>query len=194
MAENKIINLINTIADCVFLSILGVVGSIPVVTSPVAFIAVCHVMSKVIIKGEGTVFSEYCIWYRKNLKNGIVVFFVTAGIFLTVAVPLYLLYPSHAGRVIFQLYEISFGFLLILLIIIELRMVAVLAVTEVSLKDSLASACILLRKKVISGAALLLVFGMFVFLTILYPPIVLITPSVLAWIDLKASPIKVVQE
>lgn len=186
MFENKFFGILNIIADLILLSILGLVGSLLIVTIPVAFTAICHAVSEVIISGRGSVFTEFFRGYKKNFKSALWLSLVTALVCALIIIPLYLLYPVCFDLFLFQSYEISAFFLLLLIGVMELRTLTLFAVSDMTLKRCLVIAFSMFHKKWRASGALVLSFLLFIILTIFYPPALLITPSLLAWVDLKA--------
>lgn len=186
MFGSKIIDFLNTIADWILLSLLFFIGGLFIVTIPTAFTAVCHVMSKVMMGGRGAVASEFVKAYLYHLKRTIIMSLVYICTGLVLIVPLYCLYPLFSGLFIFQTYEISVFFLCMFSIVIGLRILALMAVKDISWRESLAGACILLKKP-IQSMVLLIFTLLMLFVDIMYPPVLCITPSMLAWVTLKTS-------
>ncbi|MGN0204867.1 MAG: hypothetical protein ACI4BB_10005 [Coprococcus sp.] len=90
----------------------------------------------------------------------------------------------------FQTYEISVFFLCMLSIVVGLRVLTLMAVKDMPWRKSLAVACGFLKKP-LQNMVLLLFTLLLLFMDIFYPPLLCITPSVLAWVTIKTSSLAV---
>lgn len=190
MMGSKVIDILNTIADWVLLSILFVIGSLPVITIPTSFAAACHVMSRVLIGGKDSVIPEFFRAYKRHFKRITMMFLVNIAALLILIVPLYYLYPFYSELFIFQTYEISLFFLIMLNIAVGLRSLVLMAVKDMTWRESLCIAGSLMKNPVYSIILVLFTLLM-LFVDILYPPMLCITPSLLAWVTLKTSSLAV---
>lgn len=71
--NGKLFHLLTKIADCMILSLLWIVCSIPVVTSGSASAALYYCVVKVIREDDGTVLRSFWHGFKDNLKQGTIV-------------------------------------------------------------------------------------------------------------------------
>lgn len=69
--EGPLFGILSKIFDMLFISILWVLFSLPLITSGAASSALYHTTHKIIFKNEGYIFSTFFNSFRTNLKQGI---------------------------------------------------------------------------------------------------------------------------
>lgn len=187
MLRNKAIFLeyFNKAADLVILSLLWLAGSLPLVTAGASFAALCHAVQRVIRQERGTAFAEFKAAYCAVLKPAVLYQLLSGAAVLAVGVPLVLLYPVSSGQAVYQFYQVSGSFLLVFLLLISLRFYALPACRGTTLRARFAQALPGSPAALLPGLLVAAALALFVLFVLWYPPLILILPSVSAWITVR---------
>lgn len=187
MLRNKadFLEYLNKAADLVFLSLLWLLGSLPVVTLGASFSALCHAVHRVIRLERGTAFAEFKKAYRAVLKPAVLYLLLSLAAALAVGLPLFLLAPFYSGQAVYQFYQVSGGFLFLFLLLLSLRFYALLGGSAAPLREGLANALPRSPAQLLAGLPVAALLALFLLFIIWYPPLVLILPSVFAWITVR---------
>lgn len=74
--ENPIWNALGKICDAAWLTVLWVIGSVPLVTIGASSTAACYVALKIVKDEEGSVTKQFFASYRQNLKQSVVIWLI----------------------------------------------------------------------------------------------------------------------
>lgn len=89
--DNDIIRGLNKVIDCLWLSILWICFTLPVITIGVSTTSLYHTVHKVIIGDEGYVWQEFTKAFRQNFKQGMIASFIILPILALSIFDFYLL-------------------------------------------------------------------------------------------------------
>ena len=87
--NSKFFQTVNQMIDCVFLSLLWIVFSLPVLTIGAATTALYHAVDKVIRREEGHLFKEFWRVFRRDFKRATILWIFMVLIFCILAANFY---------------------------------------------------------------------------------------------------------
>lgn len=113
--DNKFFQFINQMVDCIFVSLLFLVCSLPVITAGTAATALYYTVNKAIIHGEGYVFRSFIKAFRANLKQTVILWLISLGLLGFLFIDLYLTYQMLVSKMpvgyLFYFFLVFFVFL-----------------------------------------------------------------------------------
>ncbi len=89
IVESKAYDFLNQVIDVIYVGLLWLVVSLPVVTIGPASAALYYTMAKTIRRGRGTVTATFFSAFRDNLKQGLLIWLIYLGYLLLGAVDFY---------------------------------------------------------------------------------------------------------
>ena len=97
--DNFLFHVLSQIADCMCLSLLWVIGSIPIVTMGASTTALYYAVNKCVKNSQGGILREFWRSYRLNFKQATVIWLMVAPVLFVLAVSCYSAYLMHvSGR------------------------------------------------------------------------------------------------
>lgn len=97
--NNKFFQGFNKVIDCLALSVLWFIFSIPIVTSGAATTALYYTINKVIRNGRGYVWQEFWHAFRENFKQSTVVWLILLVVGCIMSVDIYIMFQfAKAGE------------------------------------------------------------------------------------------------
>lgn len=87
--DNMFIKMLNRLGDAMILSLLFVIGSIPIVTIGTSMTATYYAAMKGVAGDDGYVFKNYIKSYKENLKQSIVIWLIMAVVLFVFGVDLW---------------------------------------------------------------------------------------------------------
>lgn len=178
--DNKLVEKLNIVADLVLISFFFLVGSIPVVTVGVSFVAACGAVARTVLQGRDSVLSSFLKTYRRCLIPGLLLSLAVCVSALVAAAPAWLSYPLLKEQTGFDVLLLSLALLALAAQIVVIRLLAWLGATDYPLKQCLAYALQQLVRNWFGSIVLLLVLIAAILLVVLYPPVLLIVPALVA--------------
>lgn len=115
--DGFVVQTMNKIADCLCLSLLWLISSLPVVTAGAATTALYYAMNKCVRRGEGSVWRTYWHGFRANFRQSTALW---AILFLVYAVLIACCYSAYLMCVNGYLPKEMFYFLLLVLAVVFL--------------------------------------------------------------------------
>lgn len=110
--NSKFFHFMTKVADCMILSVLWIVFSLPIVTAGAATAALYYCVVKVIRKEEGAVLKDFWRGFRTNLKQGTVVTLLTLAISLLVVAAGSVVYAATQSKEVLD--NVYFVYLILL--------------------------------------------------------------------------------
>lgn len=96
--DNKFFQGVGKVVDCIWLSILWLIFSIPVITSGAATTALYYTVNKVVRNGRGYIWQEFWSSFKSNLKQSTLIWFIVTIIYAVLGFDLYVMYQmAKAG-------------------------------------------------------------------------------------------------
>lgn len=97
--DNFLFQVLSQIADCMCLSLLWVIGSIPIVTMGASTTALYYAVNKCVKNSQDGILREFWRSYRLNFKQATVIWLMVAPVLFVLAVSCYSAYLMHvSGR------------------------------------------------------------------------------------------------
>lgn len=113
--DGPVIHIFNKAADCVILSVLWLVSSIPVITLGASTAALYYSMNKCVRRGEGHVWREYWHAFRSNFKQATLLWLPLVVIFALLVASCY---SSYVMCISGNLPKAMFFFLLVVIALV----------------------------------------------------------------------------
>lgn len=98
--ENLLMKMINRIVDCLYLSILWSVASLPVVTAGMSSMALYYTIHKCIYGDEGRIWTTFWKAFRQNWEQGFLLWLIMAPISLLMFSECYLAFQWCSAQLI----------------------------------------------------------------------------------------------
>ena len=110
LKDNLLTRMLNRMVDCIWLSILWTIASVPLLTVGTASEALYYTVHKCIYQEEGHIFSTFFKTFWANRKQGTVLWLIMAPVGLLLASGCYLVFQwSRAGMVSSAILVVSLG-------------------------------------------------------------------------------------
>ena len=87
--DNLFIKMLNRLGDAMILSLLFVIGCIPIVTIGTSMTATYYAAMKGVAGDDGYVFKNYIKSYKQNLKQSVIIWLIMAGLLFVFGVDLW---------------------------------------------------------------------------------------------------------
>ncbi len=114
--NSPFVQFICKVADCILLSLMWIVSSLPVFTMGAASTALYYTVNKVILREEGTIWKEYWHCFRMNFKQATLSFLILILAMVFVAFDVLGLYQMAAGGENISIFSIIILILCVLLV------------------------------------------------------------------------------
>lgn len=175
--DNKFNRALTKIVDCVILSILWIVSSIPVFTIGASTTALYYAVHKVILHNRGYVWRDYWAAFRSNFKKSTIAWFimlVIAGLFV---VDINIMRQfSELGETIGSLYTVFYVFLAVEVVWAN-YMFSYIARFEDSLKRIFRNTIAIMLMNLIWSLLVLIIFAVACYVVYIFPPSIIIIPT-----------------
>lgn len=113
--ENKFFQGTSKVMDCIFISVLWLVCSLPIFTIGAATTALYYTSHKCLRYERGYAVSEFFSAFKSNFKQSTIVWLIMLGVYLLLGVDYYVMYQyAAAGEKIGALYLVFLAFGIIL--------------------------------------------------------------------------------
>ena len=93
--DNIVFTIINKIVDCLFLSVLWILFSIPLVTIGASTSALYYTVNKVIIHSNGYVRKEFVKAFKSNFKQATIIWLLQAAVYYLLITDCILMYSMY---------------------------------------------------------------------------------------------------
>lgn len=175
--DNIVFTIINKIVDCLFLSILWILFSIPLVTIGASSTALYYTANKVIIHSNSYVWKEFVRAFKSNFKQATIIWLLTAAVdylLITDCNLMYSLYKEGKFPVaIFGLF-VAFG---IAFAMWTFYMLPYISRFQIGLKQLMKNCLYLCVRHLFTSVILVSLFAGGVLLFVAYPVSGLILPA-----------------
>lgn len=175
--DNIVFTIINKIVDCLFLSILWILFSIPLVTIGASSAALYYTVNKVIIHSNSYVWKEFVKAFKSNFKQATIVWLLQAAVYYLLITDCRLMYALYKAG---SLPVAVFGFFVVLGIVFAMwafYMLPYISRFQISLKQLLKNCLYLWIRHFFTSVILVSLFAGGVILFVVYPVSGLFLPA-----------------
>ena len=176
--DSPIIQTINKIVDCVFVSILWILFMIPIVTIGASTTAFYYTVNKVIRHHRSHVFREFFAAFKSNFKQSTIVWLITAAFGYVLVADCYVIWlEAKAGKV--SLYTmLPYAISLALIIIWSFYVYGSIARFENGLKLTMKNCAFFVFRHLLRSILILVVFAALIVGILFLPVVIFILPTI----------------
>jgi uncharacterized membrane protein YesL len=178
MIGGKFMTLVSKMADSVILSVLWVIGCLPVFTIGTSTTALYYTVHKTLVRNRGYIWQTYWSFWKENFKKTTLAWLVQLALLLLFAVDIIIMRSVAEQAVVFQIMLYMFYVLIAFLIVWFYYTIAYQARFENTLKQDLKNAAIIAFLNLPWSLLVLVIFGVTVFAIMLVPIMIFLLPAV----------------
>ena len=175
--DSPIMQTLNKIVDCFFLSVLWIVFSLPLVTFGASTTALYYTINKVIRHDRSSLWKEFWGAFKSNFKQSTIVWLVLAVVYyimITDCVIMYNFYKSGASVTLF----IVFGIMVLVTMMWTSYLFPCIARFENTTKNLMKTCALLMIRHILKSILLMLLLAVAIAGLIVMPVLIVIIPSV----------------
>ena len=177
-ADNKFFQGLNKIIDCICLSLLWMLLSIPVVTAGAATTALYYTVNKVIKNNRSYIWTEFWHAFRTNFKQSTCVWLILIVLYAIMGTDCYIMYQFAKAGESYGSFYIVFAVLILFVTMWANYLFPYIARFENGLKAILKNCAIIALLNIWKTILVMILFIGAVVAVYWFPPAVFIIPSV----------------
>lgn len=175
--DNKFNRALTKIVDCVLLSILWMVSSIPIVTIGASTTALYYAVHKVILHNRGYVWRDYWAAFRSNFKKSTIAWIIMLVVAAIFGIDINIMRQfSELGEKIGSIYTVFYVFLAVELVWAN-YVFSYMARFEDKLGRIFRNTVVIMLMNLIWSLLVLIMFAVACYVVYIFPPAILIIPS-----------------
>jgi uncharacterized membrane protein YesL len=178
MIGGKFMTLVSKMADTVILSVLWVIGCLPVFTIGTSTTALYYTVHKTLVRNRGYIWQTYWSFWKENFKKTTLAWLIQLALLLLFAVDIVIMRSVAEQAVVFQIMLYMFYVLIAFLIVWFYYTIAYQARFENTLKQDLKNAAIIAFLNLPWSLLVLVILGATVFAVMLVPIMIFLLPAV----------------
>lgn len=181
LSNNKVVYFINKLVDMVILSLLWVLCSLPVFTVGASSAALYHAVTETIIHDKGYAYKDFFRNFKSSFRQSIFFTLVTLLFLAAFGFIIYFCYHNPMGFFT-RLYSVFALFCLALTMLAEIYSFAMIGRFQLTTQQILSLLVKMIFKNLPHSLLLIVVFAVVLDFTIMYPFLLLITPSAFSFL------------
>jgi uncharacterized membrane protein YesL len=178
MIGGKFMTLVSKMADSVILSVLWVIGCLPVFTIGTSTTALYYTVHKTLVRNRGYIWQTYWSFWKDNFKKTTLAWLIQLALLLLFAVDIVIMRAVAEQAVVFQIMLYMFYVLIAFLIVWFYYTIAYQARFENSLKQDLKNAATIAFLNLPWSLLVLVIVGATVLAVMLVPIMIFLLPTV----------------
>lgn len=176
--DSPIIQTINKIVDCVIVSILWVLFSIPIITFGASTTAFYYTVNKVIRHHRSHVFREFWGSFKSTFKQSTIVWLILLVLYYVLVVDCYFVYLKAVEGTVSIYFMVPFAITLVLVLIWSIYVFGTIARFQNDLKTIMKNSAFLVIRHLLRSILLVVVLAAAVLVFMFVPISVVILPTV----------------
>ena len=174
--NSRLIEKMNSIVDVVFISVLWVLFSLPIITMGAASSAAYATVIKVVRQSRGYVWKTFWAAFRQNLKQGILIQLAVILVYAVFAFVIYICYHNNVSMVT-QVYMVFTCAMACAILLFLIHLFALVARFQSDLGQLMHVALLLSTHFFLYDLSITLLALLLIGLSIYYPPLLFFTPG-----------------
>jgi uncharacterized membrane protein YesL len=178
MIGGKFMTLVSKMADTVILSVLWVIGCLPVITIGTSTTALYYTVHKTLVRNRGYIWQTYWSFWKDNFRKTALAWLVQLALILLFAVDITIMRSVAEQAAVFQIMLYMFYVLIAFLIVWFYYIIAYQARFENTLKQDLKNAATIAFLNLPWSLLVLVIFGVMAFAVMVVPIMIFLLPTV----------------